>query len=275
AIVQIVERCKKILADYRGSEIIVVDDASGDKTYEAAKSTGVKVLRHPHNTGYGRSLKDGISAAKNDLIAITDADDSYPVEEIPVMFKIYREEGVDMVVGARRGKYYKESFKKEILRKILKFLVEFTAGKKIDDVNSGLRVFSKKTISSYFDRLCDTFSFSTSLTLAYMMTDKYVKYHPVEYEKRTGETKVKIFSDSLKTLQFITEAIMRYNPIKMYILFSSALVIISLLNLIIAFFTKMQIAYTLGIAAILLAVVNLSIGLISIQLKQILNSEKE
>jgi glycosyltransferase involved in cell wall biosynthesis len=214
-------------------------------------------------------LKYGIKAANNDTIVITDADGTYPIEDIPKLTAIYQE-GFDMVVGARHGKQYRESFKKKILRRILKFLVEYTAGRKIQDINSGLRVFSKKTVIGYFDTLCDTFSFTTSMTLAYMMTGKFVTYTPINYETRIGKTKVKMFRDTLRTLQFILEAILYYNPLKIYLLFSIFLLFIGLLSLIVAYFTTFSIAYILGIAAILLAILNLSIGMLSVQLKQLL-----
>ena len=38
-------------------EIIVIDDGSNDKTYEHAKKTNAKVIKNPHNLGYGISLK--------------------------------------------------------------------------------------------------------------------------------------------------------------------------------------------------------------------------
>lgn len=268
-------RCKQVLKYFNSeSEIVVVNDGSKDNTLDILKSIDVRIINHPHNIGYGKSLKEGIAAASNDTIVITDADGTYPIEEIPRMVEIYQK-GFDMVVGARQGKNYDESLRKKILRKILKFLVEFTAGRKIQDINSGLRVFSKKTILPYFNRLCDTFSFSTSMTLAYMMNSKFVTYTPIKYDKRVGKSKVKIFHDSLRTLQFIIEAIMYYNPIKIYLLFSSILLFISLLSLCIAFFSKIQITYIIGIATILLSILNFTIGLLSIQLKQILTNENE
>jgi glycosyltransferase involved in cell wall biosynthesis len=270
AIEDTLSRCQKILKNLgEKSEIVVVDDASTDRTVEILKKASVKLIRHPHNIGYGRSLKDGIKAANNDTIVITDADGTYPIEDIPKLTAIYQE-GFDMVVGARHGKQYRESFKKKILRRILKFLVEYTAGRKIQDINSGLRVFSKKTVIGYFDTLCDTFSFTTSMTLAYMMTGKFVTYTPINYETRIGKTKVKMFRDTLRTLQFILEAILYYNPLKIYLLFSIFLLIIGLSSLVVAYFTTLSIAYILGIAAILLAILNLSIGMLSIQLKQLL-----
>jgi hypothetical protein len=107
-----------------------------------------------------------------------------------------------------------------------------------------------------------------------MMTGRFVGYLSIKYEKRIGKTKVKIFKDSLRTLQYILEAILYYNPIKIYIVFSLILIFISIPNLILALFTKLLIAYIIGVAAIILALFNMSIGLLSIQLKQLLTINK-
>src|SRR5207237_9264618 len=98
-------------------------------------------------------------------------------------------------------------------------MVQYTDGRKIDDINSGLRIFSKNTMMKFFDTLCDTFSFTTSATLAYMMTGKFVKYIPIEYHKRVGETKVKLFKDTLRTLQYIVAAILFYNHFHLFLHF--------------------------------------------------------
>ena len=72
-----------IRAQNPACEIIVVDDGSTDDTAPAAETAGAVVIRHPANAGYGRSVMDGILAASHDVIVITDADGSYPVERIP------------------------------------------------------------------------------------------------------------------------------------------------------------------------------------------------
>jgi glycosyltransferase involved in cell wall biosynthesis len=257
-----------------GAEIIVVDDGSSDKTAEMSHKSGAATISHPHNIGYGRSLKDGIRAAKNDTIVITDADGTYPIDMIPVLLSEY-EKGFNMVVGARQGENYDESFKKKSLRLVLKKLVEFTAGRKIPDINSGLRVFSKKEVLPYFSKLCDTFSFTTSLTLAYMMNGMFVKYVPIDYMKREGTTKVRLFRDSMRTMQFIVEAIMFYNPIKIFIVFSALLLLFAGFNFILSFAFQKTITFYLGLGSILLAVLMFGIGLLSVQLKHILYSSGE
>jgi glycosyltransferase involved in cell wall biosynthesis len=270
-IIDTVKRCQKVLSDLFGNEgeVIVVDDCSKDNTYMRAKTSGAKVITHPHNAGYGRSLKDGILAAKYDTIVITDSDGTYPIESIPDLYREYQK-GFDMVVGARQGKNYDESFKKKTLRLILKFLVEFTAGRKIDDINSGLRIFSKSSISKYFDTLCDTFSFTTSVTLAYMMTGKFVKYIPIAYHKRVGKSHVKLFKDTLRTLQYIVEAILFYNPIKMFLIFCFASFFVSILSLIVGIVWQIKSAFYLFVGGILITFLLFGLGMIAVLLKQML-----
>ncbi|MDQ3193514.1 MAG: glycosyltransferase family 2 protein, partial [Bacteroidota bacterium] len=244
-----------------------------DKTSEMSIKSGAISISHPHNIGYGRSLKDGIRAASHDTIVITDADGTYPLEMIPVLKHEY-EKGFNMVVGARQGENYEESFKKEVLRLILKKLVEFTAGRKIPDINSGLRVFSKKEVTPYFSKLCDTFSFTTSLTLAYMMNGKFVQYIPIDYKKREGKTKVRLFRDSMRTLQFIIEAILFYNPIKIFIVFCAGLLSMAAVNFILSLIFKRPITFYFGIGCVLLAILMFGFGLISVQLKHIMSSNE-
>ena len=82
-------------------EIIVVDDGSTDGTGAEAAAAGARVITHPANGGYGRSLKHGIMESRYDLIAISDAVGTYPVDALPGMLR--RLGGFDMVVGAGVG----------------------------------------------------------------------------------------------------------------------------------------------------------------------------
>ena len=90
AIVETVQRLRGTLeaANLIPYEIIVVDDGSEDETGARAAAIGARVIRHPHNAGYGHSLKDGIRDARYELIAITDADGTYPIESLPELVSL-------------------------------------------------------------------------------------------------------------------------------------------------------------------------------------------
>lgn len=250
-------------------ELIVVDDGSTDSTGERAAAAGARVITHPHNLGYGLSIKDGIRAAEFDTIAITDADGTYPTDELPKLLQEFGR-GFDMVVGARTGDHYRESALKAPLRALLKWLVEFTTGRTIPDVNSGLRVFSRSEAIPYFDHLGNTFSFTTSITLAYMMTSKFVKYVPVPYRPRIGQTKVRLFRDSLRTLQYIVQAILYYNPLKMFLLICVGLSIVGAGAVFAAAIAHDRLFFYFGAGSLAMAVQVFCLGLLAELLRQIL-----
>jgi glycosyltransferase involved in cell wall biosynthesis len=251
-------------------EVIVVDDGSSDGTGEIAAAAGATVVRHPHNVGYGRSLKDGIAVARYDLVCISDADGSYPLEAIPDLVKDYRT-GFDMVVGARSGEHYSESAFKQPLRWVLKAIVEFTASREIPDINSGLRVFSRATATKYFDHVSDRFSFTTSLTLAYMMNSRFVHYRQIPYHERVGRSKVRLFRDSVRTLQYIVEAATYYNPLKIFGFFGVICLAMAVLAFVMGIALQVQSAFVLGVGAILVGVLVVAMGLLAVLLKQIMN----
>lgn len=275
-IVSTVLRVKETLerAELLPYEIIVVDDGSSDGTAQLAGDSGAKIVSHPHNVGYGRSLKDGIRAAQYDIIVITDADGTYPIENIPQLVQEYQK-GFDMVVGARTGEHYRESMIKAPLRKILKAIVEFTATRKIPDINSGLRVFSRTTVIPYFNHLCDTFSFTTSMTLAYMMNGRFVRYVPIEYLERNGQTKVRLFRDSMRTMQYIVEAATYYNPLKVFAFFSFICLFLAGTSLVSALIFQLASLFALGVGAILLSLLMMGLGLIAVLLKQIMDGDRQ
>jgi len=272
SIAQTVEQVHQTLSacdDLDKFEVIVVDDGSDDGTGDLAQKSGAVIVRHPHNLGYGRSLKDGIKHAQFDTIAITDSDGTYPIDRIPDLVREF-ENGYDMVVGSRTGKHYKETFIKWPLRLILRFLVEWSTGRKIPDINSGLRVFSRDTILQYVDHLSDSFSFTTSSTLAYMLTSRFVKYMPISYERRTGSSHVRLVRDSLRTLQYITQSINYYNPIKLFLLLSIFCLLIGAACIFAAITLSSPYFWFGAVASAVGAIVIFALGLLADLLRQIM-----
>jgi glycosyltransferase involved in cell wall biosynthesis len=67
-------------------ELIVVDDASGDGTAEAARALGATVIEHESNAGVGRARNDGIDAASGDWIALLDSDDEWMPQHLETLW---------------------------------------------------------------------------------------------------------------------------------------------------------------------------------------------
>lgn len=261
-------------AGWHAGEIVVVDDGSTDETAARAQEAGATVIRHPANAGYGGSLKDGIRAAKHDLIAITDADGTYPIDRIPGLVAKVKA-GFDMAVGARQGAAYRESALKHPLRLLLKFLVEFTAGQAVPDPNSGLRVFRRREAIEHFPALSQGFSFTTSITLAYMSTGKFVVYEPIPYAKRVGVTKVRLFRDSLRTLQFIVQAILFHNPLKLFLCVAIAAVFFAVAAGLAAAVAGGWVAWAFSLLGFLIAALSCLIGLIAEMMRQTWRHSRE
>ena len=85
-----------------GVELVVVDDGSTDGTADAARRAGAdQVLVLPRNRGKGAAVRAGMLAARGRTIAYTDADLSYPPDQLIGLLDAV-EDGWDMVVGSRR-----------------------------------------------------------------------------------------------------------------------------------------------------------------------------
>lgn len=196
-------------------EVIVVNDGSSDKTAEfASKVEGVIVIDLPENRGYGAALKAGIRSAKYDVIVITDADGTYPADRIPDLVESLG--NYDMVVGARIGKNVSIPNIRKPAKWALRVLSAYLAGRAIPDLNSGLRVMRKDLVMRFEHLLPAGFSFTTTITLASLCTQSLVKYVPIDYHARIGDSKIKA-THAFDFLLLIIRTIVYFNPLKIFL----------------------------------------------------------
>jgi len=195
-------------------EIIVVDDGSADETAQRAASTGVRVLRHRRNRGYGAALKTGIAASQYPWILITDADGTYPPESIPELLALASEN--EMVVGARVGERVRIPLARRPAKWFLGRLASYLAGRALPDLNSGLRLMRKDLVERYAHLLPSGFSFTTTITLASACNDHQFEYVPINYHARLGQSKIRS-RHAYDFLILILRTMVFFNPLKVFL----------------------------------------------------------
>lgn len=208
---------KVMNASARKYEIVVVDDGSTDDTYRiAGEIDGVRLLHNQHNLGYGASLKKGIRAADNEFIVICDADGSYPYNLIPRLVGLM-DQGVDMVVGWRKGIQAKVPLIRRPVKWVIKKIAENLAGYEIPDINSGLRVFKRSFVVSHEKLFPSGFSFTSTITLLVASSGGDIIYEPIEYHTRAGKSKFHPIKDTWGMITLIIRSVMLFNPLRVFI----------------------------------------------------------
>jgi glycosyltransferase involved in cell wall biosynthesis len=210
AIAQVIDGLKA-LGD--GYEVIVVDDGSVDGTSKVLEGKGVRIIQHPYNKGYGAAIKTGVMAASCEVVFLMDADRQHRPADIPKLCGYL--DNFDMVVGQRvRGSGVPLSRKWG--RWALRRLANFLARREIPDLNSGFRAIKREVILRFMHILPDTFSFTTTLTLAVLKEGYNVKYIPIEARERLGRSSLNPLRDGYRTLLLIFSTIALFDPLRVF-----------------------------------------------------------
>ncbi len=120
-----------------------------------------------------------------------------------------------MVVGARTRKGVNIPFERIIPKKIVLLLAIFLTGENIEDINSGMRIFSKSLAYKFWHLFPNKWSFTSTLTLSSHLSNYTVKYVPINYKKRTGKSSLKAF-DFFYFLTLIIRLVVYFNPLKFF-----------------------------------------------------------
>lgn len=131
--------------------ILIMDDASTDRTVEVAKQHGVKeFVLHRRNVGLGRQFHDGVNRALElgaDIVVNTDGDNQYPQERIADLVQPIIAGQADIVIADRQTHTIEHfSPAKKLLQRIGSRVVNYAAGTQLPDAASGFRAYSRESL---------------------------------------------------------------------------------------------------------------------------------
>jgi glycosyltransferase involved in cell wall biosynthesis len=211
-------------------EIIVVDDASSDGSGEQLLTLeGIRLIRFAQNRGTGSARRAGTRAAEGRVVVWTDADMTYPNDEIALLVKEL--DGVDQVVGARTSEQGTAKAARVPAKWLLRRLASYLTETEIPDLNSGFRAFRRSVALQYLHLLPPGFSCVTTLTMAFLANGYSVRYVPIEYRKRAGTSKFHWWADSKRYLVQIVRLVLSYNPLRVFLPLAVVLLALGFLKL--------------------------------------------
>ena len=126
---EVIEKSKKY-----ADEIIIVDGASTDNTYNIIKNINdqkIKIIRHKKRLGVTQARIDGMEKAEKDIIIFMDADAQHNPKDIPELLK--KMDRYDLVLGTR-----------DELPRLGERIMAHVC--KVKDATTGFRVFKKSNL---------------------------------------------------------------------------------------------------------------------------------
>jgi glycosyltransferase involved in cell wall biosynthesis len=129
-------------------EILVIDDGSCDETAAIVNDLAtlwprVQLISHPRNLGYGAALRTGFEAARYELVAFTDADGQFYLEDIDDLVALTR--SYPIVVGRRVKR--QDPARRRFLSWGYNQLVRFFLGTRVRDCDCALKVFRREMLA--------------------------------------------------------------------------------------------------------------------------------
>jgi polyisoprenyl-phosphate glycosyltransferase len=216
AIGPLIDEIRTVLGDWWGDwELLVVDDASTDRTAEVAEEKNARVIRRVENGGSGAARIAGILAARGRAIAMLDADGSYDPGSLPELLSHLP--AYDQVNGARTSEQGTHRWLRTPAKWLIRKLAELVSGRRIPDLNTGLKVFKRDVMLRYLWAVPDGFSCVSSMTLAFLCNGQAVKFVPVRYRPRVGCSKFHPVRDTARYLLTVLRIITYFQPLRVFL----------------------------------------------------------
>lgn len=219
---------------------VIINNASSDNTAEEANKTLLElgargmIIDEP-SPGKGNAVRRGFNAVDADIYIMSDADMTYPANQVHKLIEPVTNDQADMIVGDRiSGGHYDSENKRSFHgfgNKLVCWLVNTIFKAKLTDIMSGYRVLNRTFVKNY-PILVEGFQIETDMTLHALDKRFRVREISIEYRDRPdgSESKLNTFRDGTRVLLTIVRIFRHYRPL----LFFGATALLLLLCSIVA-----------------------------------------
>jgi len=191
-------------------EIIVVDDGSRDGTSKVASAlapfiNNLKIIRYPVNKGKGYALRQGVCASQGQLVLLTDADLSTPIEELGKLLTSIGENKCKIAIGSRTLSgskiIQKQPWFRQQIGRVFNKITKYLVLNDFSDTQCGFKLFSGRIARELFKNAqINRFAFDVEI-LALAKTNGYkISEVPVIW-KNSIDSKVNPLFDSFQMLK--------------------------------------------------------------------------
>jgi glycosyltransferase involved in cell wall biosynthesis len=184
-------------------EVIVVDNASEDRSSEVARAAGARVIYEPRR-GYGSAYLAGFAAAHGQYIVMLDADLTYDFGDIPRFVEIL-EDGGELVMGDRMDNIHPGAMSwlhRYVGNPILTGILNLFFRTGVNDAHCGMRALRREALSR-LDLRTTGMEFASEMVIRAAKERLDIRQIPIEYHPRSGESKLASFRDGWRHLRFL------------------------------------------------------------------------
>ena len=218
-ITKVIENVKTASADILGTKIYVYDNNSTDNTVTLAENAGA-IIRHEYVQGKGAVIRRMFREIDAHVYIMIDADDTYPVEAIPEMYKRVLSHNADMVVGDRLSStYFEENTRPfhNIGNTIVRSTINLLFHTQINDILTGYRAFSYRFVKT-FPVLSRGFEIETEMSIHATEKNMAVENQVIEYRDRPegSESKLNTYSDGFRVVKTLGRLFRIYHPLTFF-----------------------------------------------------------